>query len=208
MLLYLTWDDLIERPRLRDSMFRDRAAQFRTRLKWDVPVDKNGFERDQYDGLPDVIYAVWERVDGTHGGSMRFLPTTGRTMLAEHFAHLTQGVAIKSPWIWECTRFCLAPGGGMRVAPTLMLGGLDLGLGHGLSHSVGVFDAPMVRVYSRLGWPPAVLGSEGEGRTAISAGLWAFEPELRPILLRRAGVSAEVADDWYASVFGQAPIAA
>ncbi len=208
MLRYLTWDELKQRPLLRDSMFRDRAVQFRTRLKWEVAVDAEGFERDQYDGLPGVVYTVWERPDGAHGGSMRFLPTTGRTMLAEHFAALTQGVEIASPWIWECTRFCLAPGAGACIAPALMLAGLDLGIGHGLSHSVGVFDAPMQRVYARLGWPPAVLGTQGQGRSAISAGLWAFEPELRPVLLRRAGVSAEVADYWYARAFGQAAIAA
>ncbi len=208
MLRYLTWEGLNARPRLRDTMFRDRAAQFRTRLGWEVAIDAEGRERDQYDGLPDVIYTVWERPDGSHGGSMRFLPTTGRTMLEEHFADLTQGRRIASPWIWECTRFCLAPGAGARVAPALMLGGLDLGLGHGLSHSVGVFDAPMVRVYGRLGWPPAVMGTRGEGREAISAGLWAFEPELRPALLRRAGVSAEIADYWYARAFGECATAA
>ena len=32
-------------------MFRDRASQFKTRLKWQVDVDENGFERDEYDAL-------------------------------------------------------------------------------------------------------------------------------------------------------------
>ena len=163
MLRYLTWEDLNTRPRLRDTMFQDRARQFRTRLGWDVSVDEDGLERDQYDALPGVIYTIWEQPDGSHGGSMRFLPTTGRTMVDEHFSQLTQGVRISSPWIWECTRFCLTPGAKPRVAPALMLAGLDLGLASGLSHSIGVFDAPMVRVYARLGWSPAVLGTEGVG---------------------------------------------
>ena len=107
-------------------------------------------------------------------------------MLHEHFAELTQGVSIRSAFIWECTRFCLAPGAGAGVAAALMLGGLDVGLRRGLSHAVGVFNAPMVRIYRRLGWPPAVLGTTGKGRTAISAGLWAFEPQLRPLLLSKA----------------------
>ena len=145
MLRYLTTAELNRRPTLRDSMFRDRARQFRARLGWEVRVDALGQERDQYDGLPGAIYVVWEQADGTHGGSMRFLPTSGRTMLDEHFSHLAQGVSFKSPWIWECTRFCLSPDAGAKVAPALMLGGLDLGLGQGLSHAVGVFDAPMVR---------------------------------------------------------------
>ena len=55
---------------------------------------------------------------------MRFLPTTGDTMVNDHFCHLTGGVRIASPLIWECTRFCLAPEaptGGSSAA--LMLGG-------------------------------------------------------------------------------------
>ena len=208
MLRYLTSEELDQRPRLRDSMCEDRARQFRARRGWEVKVDALGQERDQYDGLPGCLYVIWEERDGSHGGSMRFLPTTGRTMLAEHFLALAQGVSFESPWIWECTRFCLSPGAGARVAPALMLGGLDLGLGHGLSHAVGVFDAPMVRVYRRLGWPPAVLGTEGKGRDAISAGLWAFEPELRPALLHRAGRLPGLADHWYAVAFGSTPMRA
>ena len=187
-------------------MFRDRARQFQARLGWEVRVDVLGQERDQYDGLPGAVYVIWEQADGSHGGSMRFLPTSGRTMLEEHFSGLVQGVPFKSQWIWECTRFCLAPGAGSKVAPALMLGALDIGLGAGLSHLVGVFDAPMVRIYRRLGWSPAVMGTEGEGRTAISAGLWSIEPELRATLLHRAGVLPGLADHWYALSFGAAPL--
>ena len=202
MLRYLTTQDLAALPRLSDSMFRDRARQFHARRGWNLRIDGDGRERDQYDGLPGALYVVWERPDGTHCGSMRFLPTTGRTMLAEHFAELTQGRSIASRYIWESTRFCLAPGAEPRIAPALMLGGLEIGLGHGLSHAVGVFDAPMLRIYRRLGWPPAVLGTTGSGRGAISAGLWAFEKELRAPLLARAGLTPEIADHAYRRAFG------
>lgn len=205
MLRYLTAAELRARPALRDGMFRDRARQFHARLGWSVAVDAAGCERDQYDGLSGAVYVVWERADGSHGGSMRFLPTIGRTMLAEHFADLAQGVNFRSRHIWECTRFCLAPGAGPRVAPALMLGGLDLGLCHGLSHAVGVFDAPMARVYRRLGWPPAILGTRGTGREAVSAGLWAFEPGIRAVLLARAGLSPAIADHWLLRAFGKPP---
>lgn len=184
-------------PGLREGMFRDRAAQFRDRLRWDVTVDARGWERDAYDAM-EPLYVVWQRADGGHGGSMRFLPTTGDTMVNDHFLHLTDGVRIASPFIWECTRFCLAPGAEARVSAALMLGGLELGLRFGLSHAVGVFDARMVRVYRALGWSPAILGTDGE----VSVGLWAFEPGARAGLLARAGVSAEVADWWVRRAFG------
>ena len=202
MLRYLQTAELAARPKLRRTMFRDRARQFNARLGWDVAVDASGQEHDQYDDLPDVLYVIWERPDGSHGGSLRFLPTTGRTMLSEHFSDLTQEVAIRSPYIWECTRFCLAPGAASFVAPAVMLGGLDIGLNRGLSHAVGVFGASMLRVYVRLGWPPAVLGTRGSGRGATSAGLWAFEPSVRSRLLAKAGISPEAADHWYRRSFG------
>ena len=201
MLRYLYGDQLHAHRRLADTMFRDRAAQFHDRLGWEVSVDGQGHERDEYDAM-NPLYVIWERADGSHGGSLRFLPTTGATMINDHFLHLTDGVEIRSPFIWECTRFCLSPETEPRVAAALMLGGLDVGLGAHLSHAVGVFDARMVRIYARLGWGPVVLGTDGAGRDAISVGLWAFEVEVRERLLKKAGVSHEVSQHWYERAFG------
>ena len=196
MLRYLYADQLHLYPRLAESMFRDRAYQFRTRLKWDVTVQADGAERDEYDAL-NPLYVIWENRDGRHGGSMRFLPTIGRTMINEHFRRLIDDVEIRSPFIWECTRFCLAPNAAPQVSALLMLGGAELGLGAYLSHAVGVFDARMVRVYRRLGWGPIILGTEGKGQDAVSVGLWAFERDIRLRLLSRAGISEEVSRFWY-----------
>ena len=198
MIRYLQAHDFPRFSKLAEGMFRDRTAQFRDRLGWDVSVDAEGRERDQYD-IPQALYVIWEEADGRHGGSMRFLPTTGTTMVNEHFLHLTDGARVASPRIWECTRFCLAPGAEGRVAAALMLGGLELGLRFGLSHAVGVFDAPMLRVYRALGWSPEVLGTAD----GVSAGLWAFDPALRAILCRRAKVSPEFADWWVRRAFGE-----
>ncbi len=201
MLRYLYADQLERHPRLKDTMFRDRAAQFSARLGWEVSVDDNGNERDGYDDL-NPLYILWERPDGTHGGSLRLLPTTGDTMLNDHFSHLTDGVKIQSPLIWECTRFCLAPGAGAHVSAALMLGVLEAGLHAHLTSIAGVFDARMIRVYRRVGWGPTVLGTDGTGRDAISAGLWPCEESYRARLLSKAGVSSEVSNLWYDRSFG------
>lgn len=203
MLRYLYADDLQQYPRLAESMFRDRAEQFRTRLNWEVTVHADGTECDHYDNL-NPLYVIWEDARGRHGGSMRFLPTTGQTMVNDHFLSLTDGVVIRSPFIWECTRFCLSPDADHRVSAALMLGGLELGLGATLSHAVGVFDARMIRIYRRMGWGPIILGTEGQGRDTISVGLWAFEAEVRPRLLAKAGVSGEVSRAWHARSLGAA----
>ncbi len=203
MLRYVYGQELDTYPKLRDTMFRDRAAQFRARLNWAVEVDGDGFERDAYDAM-NPLYVIWQRADGAHGGSMRFLPTTGDTMVNDHFTHLTGGVAIRSPLIWECTRFCLAERAEVRISAALMLGGMEIGLGFHLTDAVGAFDARMIRIYRRLGWKPTVLGTEGRGRDAVSVGLWAFDPALRPALLRRAGVSDALSRLWFDRAFGRA----
>ena len=203
MLRYIYGEELNNFPKLRDSMFRDRAAQFRQRLGWEVEVDEHGLERDEYDAK-NPLYVIWQRADGSHGGSMRFLPTVAETMVNDHFTHLTDGVEIRHPMIWECTRFCLAEGAEPRVSAALMLGGLEVGLGFYLTDAVGVFDTRMVRIYRRLGWEPTVLGTSGEGREAISVGLWKFDAETRAALLRRAGVSDELSRLWFDRAFGSA----
>ena len=202
MLRYLYADQLEQFPTLRDTMFRDRADQFKTRLGWDVSIDENGFERDQYDDL-NPLYVIWEQADGTHGGSMRFLPTTGRTMINEHFTVILGGGTITSPLIWECTRFCLNRNAESRVAAALMLGGGEIMKGFGVAHFAGVFDARMVRIYRLIGSSPEIMGSQGEGRDKISVGLWEFTPEAQAKVAEKSGVTLDQSQMWFERSFGE-----
>ena len=201
MLRYIYGDQLKAHERLAAEMFRDRADQFKVRLNWEVSVDAQGFERDEYDDL-NPLYVIWQNADGTHGGSMRFLPTVGRVMVNDHFPHLLGGGSISSPTIWECTRFCLSRGANPKVAAALMLAGGEIMEGFGVEHFVGVFDARMVRIYRRIGSSPEVLGQEGEGRTQISVGLWHFAPEAKALVAQKAGLSPEISRLWFDRAFG------
>ncbi|NOX41932.1 MAG: autoinducer synthase [Alphaproteobacteria bacterium] len=202
MIQYLYADQLAQYPDLRKSMFRDRAAQFSGRLNWDVTLNSEGFETDEYDAL-NPLYVIWQQPDGTHGGSMRFLPTTGRVMVNDHFLHLTDGVTITSPLIWECTRFCLAP----NLPPTtpisalLMLAAAELGRRFHLAHAVGVFDSHMVRVYKSIGWEPDILGQSESGRSAISVGIWEFASAPLATIRAKAQVSPQIAQKWFDQAF-------
>lgn len=200
MLRYLYADQLHQHPKLADAMFRDRAHQFKTRLGWEVSVDAEGHERDSYDDM-NPLYVIWEEPDGSHGGSMRFLPTTGPVMVNDHFSHLLTG-PVTSPLIWECTRFCLASKAGAHVAAALMLGGGEIMQGFGIEHFVGVFDARMVRIYRMIGSSPEVLGSEGEGRAQISVGLWDFTDKAQAKVAARAGVMPEQSRFWFDQSIG------
>ncbi|VAW04406.1 Autoinducer synthesis protein raiI [hydrothermal vent metagenome] len=201
MLRYIYADDLHQFPDLQKSMFLDRADQFKTRLGWDVTVSDAGEERDEYDDL-NPLYVIWQNPDGRHGGSMRFLPTTGPTMVNDHFSHLTGGGPITSPLIWECTRFCLARDAGPHVAAGLMLAGGEIMKNFGIKHFVGVFDARMQRIYRMIGAAPEVIAMRGTGRNRISVGLWQFSTNARHKVALRAGVSAALSDQWFRQSFG------
>lgn len=203
MLRYIYGSDLYQFPRLARSMFVDRADQFQTRLGWDVKVDASGAERDDYDAM-NPLYVIWENAQGGHGGSMRFLPTTGPVMVNDHFGHLTTG-PIKSALIWECTRFCLARGASTHVAAALMLGGGEIMRSFGIKHFVGVFDARMIRIYRMIGASPRVLGSEGEGRDRIAVGLWDYNNEAQSRVAAKAGITPDQSRQWFDASFGARP---
>ena len=126
-------------------------------------------------------------------------------MVNDHFSHLIDA-PIQSPAIWECTRFCMAPGQGANVAASLMLGGGELMNGFGVRHFVGVFDARMVRIYNRVGSCPEVLGSVGEGRDRIRVGLWEFEADAQQRVARRAGITPALSRSWFERAFGEEPV--
>ncbi|GGA23699.1 acyl-homoserine-lactone synthase [Neptunicoccus cionae] len=207
MLSYLYADEIAAFPLLQDTMFRDRKTQFVDRLGWDLTIDRRGWEQDDYDGM-NPLYAIWQLPDGSHGGSMRVLPTTGPCMTNDHFCDVTGG-AITSPVIWESTRFCLSPrvsDQAGRISAAIMLAGCEIGLGFHLRHAIGVFDARMVRIYRRLGWAPEIVGSQGQGRQQIAVGLWEFSQQIRDTLCVAADVSPAQSADWFAAAFGAKPI--
>ncbi|AXI47744.1 autoinducer synthase [Sulfitobacter sp. SK012] len=203
MLRFLYADELKDYPRLASGMFTDRADQFHTRLGWEVNVGADGYEQDEYDAM-NPLYVIWETPEGQHGGSMRFLPSTGPIMVNDHFSHLLCG-PITSPLIWECTRFCLARSAGPHVAAALMLGGGEIMKGFGIKHFVGVFDARMVRICKRVGSSPEILGTDGEGQAAISVGLWEFDDASQSRLAIRAGIDPALTARWFQRAFGHQP---
>lgn len=200
MIRFIYADQLVNFPVLAESMFVDRAEQFKTRLGWDVTVNEYGWERDEYDAL-NPLYIIWVDASGRHAGSMRTLPTIGRTMTNEHFLDLTGGVEITSPLIWECTRFCLAPGASSRVAAGLLLAGLEMGLRFGLKQALGVFDARMPRIYGRLGHSPDIIGTSGAGRDSISVGLWEITEAASAEIARRSGIPLSLVAQWFDASF-------
>jgi N-acyl-L-homoserine lactone synthetase len=147
-------------PDLIDQMFRLRARVFSGRLGWSVEVH-DGREVDKFDEL-EPLYALAVTADGQVVGTFRLLQTTGPHMLAEVFSELMpDGIPVRSPIIWESTRFCVDTEWAQRRGTTglaevtgiLLSALLEVGLYAGLSHILTVIDVRMERILRRAGCP-------------------------------------------------------
>lgn len=167
------YSDLIE------QMFRLRARVFRDRLKWDVQV-ADGKERDKYDDEGPVYLIYTDDEQGVVKGSMRLLPTTGPTLLADLFSDtLPDTVHIAAPTIWECTRFCIDDRvvdkgrDGLLFASTVLIAGLgEVAIKAGIQSIIANFDAQMLRLYRCIGCDVEVLGSTARYGQPIYLGLF------------------------------------
>ena len=185
MIRYLYSDELKKYEHLFHGMFTHRAEQFYNRLKWDLVVDENGWERDLYDDL-NPLYLIIEDDCGNHAGSMRFLPTTGATILYDHFAHIAGKTRFRSPYIWECSRFCLAPKSPPHIKSLLVASACAMGNHVGLSCILGVFDTHMKRIYKHVGWSPTILGENDR----IAVGLWEFSKTTETEIKKKCPVTS------------------
>jgi acyl homoserine lactone synthase len=171
-------------------MFRLRARVFRDRLRWDVQV-ADGKERDKYDD-EGPVYVICADDDARKvKGSLRLLPTTGPTVLADIFSDtLPDAVHLSAPTIWECTRFCLeddilnrADREELLIASAVLIAALgEIAVGAGIESIVGNFDSTMLRLYRRIGCEVQVLGSTQRYGRPVYLGLFPIsEPILRKV---------------------------
>jgi acyl homoserine lactone synthase len=179
-----------EYSELMDDMFRLRARVFRDRLGWDVQV-ADGKERDKYDDEGPVYLIYADDESRKVKGSLRLLPTTGPTVLADIFCDtLPDAMHLGAPTIWECTRFCLEEDISSRghreellissAALIVALG--DVAIRAGIESIVGNFDSTMLRLYRRIGCEVEVLGSTRRYGRPVYLGLFPItEPIFRKV---------------------------
>lgn len=192
MLHFVKGIELQDRLTLAASMFKDRALQFRERLDWDVQVDENGQEKDEYD-LPDTLYAIQTSESGLHQGSMRFRATTSANLTKEHFSFDVPDAIFVSPLIWECTRFCISDTAKKSVALNLFAAGAQVMKENDLQALVAVFDGRMERLYRRYGLIPEVIGSQVDKQgNSVKIGLWHRNEALEVRLAARSACKTVV----------------
>ena len=131
MILVVERHNAREHADLLNDMFRLRARVFRDRLKWNVEV-VDGMERDRYDDEDPVYIISTDDHRKKVLGSLRLLPTTGPTLVADFFEDtLPEAAQLTSPSIWECTRFCVDEDYLGRDQVTFASGVLFAALGRG-----------------------------------------------------------------------------
>jgi len=193
MILVLEQHNADQYQHLIDEMFRLRARVFRDRLNWDVEVT-DGKERDRYDDEQPVYIIHTDNGAREVKGSLRLLPTTGPTLLADIFSDtLPDAVNLTAPSIWECTRFCLDDNlfesgreDEMLFASAALIEAVgDVALRAGIEAIIGNFDEPMLRLYRRIGCEVEVLGSTSRYGRPVYLGLHPIsEPVVRRVKAR------------------------
>jgi acyl homoserine lactone synthase len=163
---------------LLEQMFRMRARIFHDHLGWDVVV-KDGKERDRYDEQSPVYIIYTDNGGRTVKGSLRLLPTTGPTLVADFFSDtLPDAASLMAPTVWECTRFCLDEDVWQKkkeeilFASTVLLVALgDLALRAGIESIIGNFDSAALHLWRRIGCEVEILGSTSRYGRPVYLGL-------------------------------------
>ncbi|SFH32121.1 N-acyl-L-homoserine lactone synthetase [Palleronia marisminoris] len=187
---------------LLDRMFQLRAQVFGGRLGWDVHVE-NGREVDQFDAL-DPGYVIGVNEDGEVVSCVRALQTTGPHMLADVFSAILGGEApLRSPTVWESTRFCVdtkrlglgrGPGTISGATSELMIGSLEWAMTSGISDIVTVIDPIMNKVLKRSNNAPYdYLGETTQmGKVPAMAALLDCTPERIARVREFSGIDHDV----------------
>jgi N-acyl-L-homoserine lactone synthetase len=123
--------------------------------------------------------------------SLRLLPTTGPTVLADNFSDtLPDAARLTAPTIWECTRFCVDDrlldtdhrDELLRASGELVTGLGEVAIAAGIESILANFDATMLRVYRRIGCEVDVLGCTRRFGRPVYLGLFPIsEPILRKV---------------------------
>jgi N-acyl-L-homoserine lactone synthetase len=155
-----TRNELLQLPRLHDSMHIDRKKVFVDTLRWDVPV-VGDFEIDRFDN-EQAMYLIDANAAGQHQTSVRLLETERPHLLSEVFAELVEGDIPRGPGIREITRYLACPdiaASGRRVARNKICRALiEYGLAKNLTGYTAVCEIGFLAQMLSAGWRIDPLG--------------------------------------------------
>ncbi len=187
---------------LLDEMYALRARVFGDRLGWEVEIT-DGREIDQYDAM-DPAYVIGVNDDNRVVSCVRALQTTGPHMLSDVFSAILGGEPpLRSPRLWESTRFCVDTDVLDRsksrnsigyATCELMAASLEYARESGIADIVTVIDPIMDRVLKRSDCAPSgyVGKTTPMGKVAAMAALLDCSPERIARVRAFAGITGEI----------------
>lgn len=158
------------------GMFTDRRRYFVEELGWDLTVDGDGFECDEYDrGDVEPIYVICD-IDGNHAGSFRLLDITNGSILVDKFPELDPGLRAEVERdglrICEITRWVVTAGGRDTFKRLAWASSRAMTMFDTDRH-VALFDERMLRICGLYGVRPATYRRNAEG---ITSAYWLHDP--------------------------------
>jgi len=109
------------------QMHQHRYQVFVEKLRWNLPLAKDGLEIDQYD-TEDAIYILSLDKDLNVAGSMRLLPTIQDHLMSDLFSHLLNTPEPVGERVWESSRTCFKPSVEIRANKNAVINDLFIGM--------------------------------------------------------------------------------
>lgn len=160
--------------------FALRKRVFCDKLGW-VETDGKPIETDRFDGLFNIYLLCIDPPTGAVSGGVRLMPTTGPTLLHSVWADmLPEGAQLRSPHIWEATRFCVDEAMTTRKSNLLNRATLalsiavaDFGNANGISHVVAVCERYFFDMAGVYGPQAEIISSRlDDNGLEIGCGVW------------------------------------
>lgn len=194
MIKFVTAKNRAQHKDLLDQMHRDRKRVFVDWLKWDIPVTGD-MEIDQYD-TDDAIYLISaDPATGEHIASLRLLPCSVPTLMAEHFADMVQNPIPADDSAWEMTRLCANPQIKDKLVQwtgrkDITVAAIEFALMRDIRQLIFVTHASWVPTLLSVGWDIELLGlPRNDGNDSIVAMRINVTPETLTLIRRNWGVT-------------------
>ncbi len=144
-----------------EQMFRLRNKIFDEEKGWNLPLAKDGMEKDQFDH-EDSIYLLSLDSKRSVQGSIRLTPTTKPNMLQDVFSHLVEGEVPIGPMVWEASRGFTVPKKNNEILnpimSALLVGMVEAGLLIGANKINFVIGSALYPTFLQAGWGVFPLG--------------------------------------------------
>ncbi|MGE3770530.1 MAG: acyl-homoserine-lactone synthase [Bdellovibrionales bacterium] len=148
------------------SMHRLRARVFKDKMQWDVNVDGQGLEVDEFD-LPQTVYVLALDDNRTVIGNWRMVPTSGPTMIRNLWPQFLGSIEMpSSDDVWEVSRFTVNSTKGdtsegkqeaQQAIAELFCAMTELCMRCGIKEIYTMYDNRIARMIQRLDCQPHTL---------------------------------------------------